>query len=293
MFSSRLLFAGAIAVGFVLGLAAFGQYVLLLEPTWSWASYRQMLLVVPDPVPPHEPSVDAALSYYALQPLAAVTQAYPVAWLGASPERWRRLIYALLGLAVLGIVWPFRRGARRATRGGRLASLSCLALLACTAPAAWKNDGTYHERMVHVPFCLALLLGSAFAAYQSGRFRIRMFRATAVLLAGYVLMVNARAMTPLPPSQSSLRYFLGLRLAHPQVQTFVFGQSEFFAGGFDSYDKLAALRIAFPDHVVISPGRGMAAWAIPPRRVMSPEEFKLAPPANAWLSGSAKELVAP
>jgi hypothetical protein len=161
----------------------------------------------------------------------------------------------------------------------------------CSVPAAWKADPTYHERMVHVPFCLAVLMGSAFAVYKTKRFRTRLLQAMALAMGGFLLVVNARAIRAIPPGDSWMARFRRMSENHPEIQAFVFAQPEFGSGGYGDFDKLVSLRLALPNHVVLSPGEGMARWDVSPRRVTTPEQYKSAPLPNAWLSPEAKALL--
>ena len=286
----RLLWGAAILCGLAAGLAVWGVWLTSYDgEAWGWRRYLEVLAMSPNQdITLRAGTVDGLLRYIAVYPLDTVLPPgwYPARWLEAAPVRWRAVGLILIVLVFAGTLWPLRRGVRTATRRGRIVSLSCLGLVVCTFPAAWKFDLAQHERMNHVPLCLAALAAAALA----GPAALPARRLPAMLVSSAIaalFAVNMLHIVRAPRNQSWLARFEAARTVQPG-KTFVYAESEFDPGAFD---KLESLAMAIPDHVVISPAGAIRQWPFTPVNHVMRDDYLKAPPERPLLSEAAAALL--
>lgn len=228
------------------------------------------------------------MEYVSARPLAVAVHGYPTDWLLAAPGRARLVGLLVIGVVGLGVVWPLRRGPRYLSGRGRALSLSCLALLVCTTPAAWKNDIAYVERMNHVPLCLAAILIAAATGPGSTTWYRQARRYAVPVMAGVSLVVGAGGLATAPRSESWLARFREVEQQHRQADAFVYAESDLDDWW---YDQLASLSLAMPNAIVLSPTGEAAKWPVRPFTVLSVDEYRRSPPKQPFLSDAARALV--
>ncbi len=271
-----LLWGSAVVVGFIVAIALWGFWVTSYDgENWSWTQFGSAVFTSPNKdMSGRDGTVDLFLRYITKNPLDTVLPSgwYPGALLERSALVSRVLPLLLASLVVVGIAWPLRRGMRQVTAAERVVSVSCLALVVCTIPAAWKGDPSQYERMNHVPLCLAALTAAGLSTIIAHSRRL-----APVLLAAVVAvpLVNARAVVQAPRGQSWVAHFDALRKTAPRAITFVFAESEFQPNDFD---KLTSLGIALPNHLVLSPAGDIRRWPFTPvNHVLLDEYLAIAP----------------
>jgi hypothetical protein len=286
----RVVLPALVVAGFGATVALYGAWLHAFDPAaWSWGRYWSVLRMRPNEVVSHPGSVVGLLGYVGGHSVAATVRGWPTGWLLAVPVRAQVTGAVLAAAAAFGVVGPLRRGPGRLSPAGRAVSVSCLALGVCTVPAAWTGDNTYFERMDHVPLCLAALLVAGSLAPAAGRWAAAPVRRYAALgLAAVSLVAGGVSLARTTPSTSALARFRAIGREHPDADTFVFAESEF--GPID-YDPLASVSIAFRHPVLLTPGGAARQWALHPTTILSPDEYRQAPPARAWLSDAARALL--
>lgn len=165
----------ALLAGCVVPVALWGAWVVASDPGESLGWVLHVLTGAPHSLAKRSGSLYGMLRYLAAHPLSAVASGWPAGALEASPLRWAPVIATLL----LGAAFAARavvRSAAGSSPAARMGGLAGLALVLCGLPAAWKNDWTYFERMVHVPFCVALLFVAAGARLTRSAARCRVAR---------------------------------------------------------------------------------------------------------------------
>jgi len=287
----RLRLPALVVAAFAATVVAYGAWLHAADPAgWPWGRYWSVLRMRPNEVVSHPGSAGGLARYVGAHALAPTVRGWPTGWLLAEPVRAQVLGVLLAAAAVAGVAWPLRRGRAGLSPTGRVVGVSCLALVFATLPAAWTGDNTYFERMDHVPLCLAALLAAGALGPAAGRWpaaAVRRYGALAV--ATVSLLAGVAGLARGAPSTSALARFRAISRRHPGAGAFVFAESEF--GPID-YDPLASLSIAFRHPVLLTPGGAARTWALHPAIVLSPDEYRQAPPPRPWLSDAARALLA-
>jgi hypothetical protein len=282
----RLISPALVVCGFVATIGAWGAWIVMVDHSWSWRRYWQMISMAPNELAHRTGSLDALLGYVAVRPLAVVIPGYPPAWVVGHD---RQVAWILIALAVVGAVAPVARGLQRCSSAARMASLACVALLVCTFPAAWKNDHEHFERMNHVPLCGVALLGALLAPSQNARPRGRWVRrAAAASMLLLTLYWGIENIARTPRHASWLAQFGELRRRSPDIDTFVLAESEFSEGG---YDKRVSAALALPHPIMLSPDDAARRWRLRTMRILSVAELRALPPMPMVLTSHAQQLL--
>ncbi|HZQ78160.1 MAG TPA: hypothetical protein VFE55_12570 [Acidimicrobiia bacterium] len=287
----RLLLPALVILGFCGTVALYGAWVHVRDPaSWSWSQYGHVLTMPPNELAGEAGHAGRAVEYVAAHPLAVAIRGYPTDWILAAPVRARAVALLLFGALGTGVIAPLRRGPRNLSARGRAVSVSCLALIVCTLPAAWKNDPTYFERMNHVPLCLVTILAAVSAGPVGRTWYGPVRKQAALVLAGLSLALGVRAVAVAPRSQSWLARFRAVREQHDGADAFVYSESDLRRG---DYDELASLAVAMDHVIVLSPSGAAQAWPVHPFTVLPVEQYRRCPPARPFLTESAQALIAP
>ena len=282
----------ALLAGCVVPVALWGAWVVASDPGESLDWVQLVLTGAPHSLAKRSGSLYGMLRYLAAHPLSAVASGWPAGALETSPLRWAPVIATLL----LGAAFAARavvRSAAGSSPAARMGGLAGLALVLCGLPAAWRNDWTYFERMVHVPFCVALLFVAAGARLTRSAARCRVARG--LLAAGAVALVATNAWLSLAGSvrTSGLARFADLKARHPEASLFVFTGQEIPPGDFGLQQQL---RLALPNHLVLTdgcPADRASEWPqfVLVHRALAREAKPGAAP-GVWLSPKAQSLLA-